>query len=360
MIDSQFSVHKSVVLCYRKALALHLFEVNRAHDVPQIMAQLSDLNEFQSSRVPSVMVTNEINLLVSLLQDDYLGLKVIHLVDVECLPLYKGIKLCTDHLLKTDIEIPFIVLCRLIARYFTVISGSVRVSLMEEKDLLRLDFTPSLPELVNHQHIEGIILKVHKILAKFSPIKPTKLTLSYRKSSHNVDIYKHLFGVPAELSSTTNSLYYALKSSPHSESNAASVDAFGELLGHNFFIGPLHNMLDKEFSNSSYVEHCQHILITIMGLNEPTREQVAQVLNMSVSSLQRRLREEGSSFQKILLMTRKAMAHKYLIDQKTSATDVACLLGYQSSSHFFKVFKDWYAMTPLAYQKLHRQQCRLG
>ena len=43
--------------------------------------------------------------------------------------------------------------------------------------------------------------------------------------------------------------------------------------------------------------------ITIMGLNELTREQVAQIMNMIVSSLQRRLHEEKKLFKEILLTT---------------------------------------------------------
>lgn len=51
------------------------------------------------------------------------------------------------------------------------------------------------------------------------------------------------------------------------------------------------------------------------------------------------------------------MAHQYLIEQELSATDVAFLLGYQSSSQFFKAFKRWYAMTPIVYQKHHQGHC---
>lgn len=352
MKDNQFSVHKSMVLSNRKALALYLFKINRSHDIPEIMLQALDLDKFDGDRVPLEVVTKEINLAAHTLQEDYLGLKVMDLVDIKSLPLYQGIKLCINPLLNTDIQIPFIVLCRLVARYFKVITESIQVCLIEETNLLRLDFKPSMPEQFSHHQIDGVMLAVHKILASFSPVKPTKLTLSYRRSSHGIELYKKLLGVSAELFGATNSLYYTLKT--NSPSNAILVTQSGKILENTFFIGPLHNMLDKEFPNLSYTDHCQHILTTIMGLNEPTREQVAQVLNMSVSSLQRRLREEDMSFQQILLATRKTMADKYLLEQHLSVTDVAFLLGYQSSSQFFKAFKQWYAMTPMAYQKRHR------
>lgn len=350
MKDAKFSVHKSVVLSNRKGLALYLFKLNRAHDVPKIMSQLVDLDNFKGDRIPLDVVTRDINLSAEILQEDYLGLKIISLIDLELIPLYKGIKQCLEPLLKADVQIPFVVLCRLVSRYFKVITESIQVELVEEKNLLRLGFQPSMPEQVSNHQIDGAILGVHKILAAFSSQKPIKLTLLNRKSSHGIEIYKQLLGVSAELEATTNSLYYDSNSNEALQLKILSGAEPNLMLGNDFFIGPLHNMLDKEFPNSSYGERCQHILLTIMGLNEPTREQVAQVLNMSVSSLQRRLREEETSFQQVLQATRKGMAEKYLVEQKLTATDVAFLLGYQSSSQFFKAFKSWFDMTPMEYQ----------
>ena len=65
---------------------------------------------------------------------------------------------------------------------------------------------------------------------------------------------------------------------------------------------------------------------------EPTRETVSKTLNMSVSTLQRQLRSEQRTFHGILLQVRKDLADNFLIDQHVSSTEVAFLLGYQSSS----------------------------
>lgn len=353
MTDYQFSVHKSMVLSNRKALTLYLIKINRASDIPMVLSQTTNLDQFEGNRVPLDVVTNEIMLGAYLLQEDYLGLKVIDHIDVKSLPLYKGIKRCIDPLIEANIEVPFIVLCRLVVRYFKVITESVQLTLIEVKSSLHLNFYPSMPEQVSYHQLDGVILAVHKILSTFSSVRPKKLTLSYRRSSHGVELYKKLLGVSAELSSSTSSLYYDINNNV--SSNFITENEFKKTLENTFFIGPLQNMLDKEFPGLSYTQRCRHILITLMGLNEATREQVAQVLNMSVSSLQRRLREEGTSFHQVLLNTRKSMANKYLVEHNLSATDVAFLLGYQSTSQFFKAFKQWYLMTPMAYQKLHRE-----
>lgn len=343
-----------MVLSNRKALALYLFKINRSHDIPEIMVQAVDLDQFDGDRVPLKVVTKEIHLAAHTLQDDYLGLNVIDLVDIKSLPLFNGIQLCINPLLKANIEIPFIVLCRLTSRYFKVMTESIQVHLIEEKNGLRLDFLPSLPELVNFHQTDGVVLAVHKILSAFSAIRPTKLTISHRHSTYGLERYKELLGVSADITGTANSLYYHLKHNYNLSMSPALDTQLTPEIESTFFIGPLHYMLDKEFPHSTYAERCRHILITLIGISEATRETVAQVLNMSVSSLQRRLREENTSFSNVLLMTKKTMAIRYLVEQNLSATDVAFLLGYHSHSQFFQAFKRWYKMTPMTYQKQHR------
>jgi len=346
MLEKKFSVHKSVVLSNRKALALYLFNQGRAQDVPSIMSQLVDLDGFDGDRIPLEVVTDDINLAAAILQEEFLGLNIINLIDIELLPLYKGIKQCIEAFLNSESKIPNIVLFRLVARYFKVITESVQVRFIEDNNSVRLEFSPSISGEGSIHQLDGAMLGVHKILQIFGAIKPNKLTISYRQSERGAEIYKQFFGIPVQITESLNSLSYELSA------NQRMALEFGEKSpsSPDFIIAPLQNILDREFPESSYSERCQHILMTIIGLTEPTREQVAQVLNMSVSSLQRRLREEGDSFQKILLKTRKQLAREYLIEKEMSASSVAFLLGYQSTSQFFKAFKTWFGMTPMAYQ----------
>jgi AraC-like DNA-binding protein len=225
-----------------------------------------------------------------------------------------------------------------------------------------------MPEHVSLHQIDGAMLGIFKILQAFSNIKPIELNLANRNSNHGLEIYKKYYSLPVSLGQETNTLVYPwlsdqlanelaheLEDQQEQVKGQESEQNLNTTLG-SFVIGPLQNMLDKEFPNSSYCDRCRHILHTLMGISEPTREQVAQVLNMSVSSLQRRLREEGSSFQQVLLATRKSLAHDYLIVEKKTATEAAFLLGYQSSSQFFKAFKNWYGLTPMEYQTKHSAQ----
>jgi len=348
--DNQFSVHKSTVISNRKALALYLIKQNRAADVPIIMSQLIDLDAMGQEkdwgdRVPLDIVTKDIDLAAQLLKDDYLGLKIIELIDLPYLPLYRGITQCLDPFLRANSSIPFNVLLRIVVRYFKVVTEVVQVRLEPSTESTRIVFEPSVPEAISIHQMDGAMLGVHRILQAYNPLLPKKLGLSLRSPSliqgrDERDIYQHYFSVASEASEQSY-LEYSLAQESLFEQN-------------QFCISPLQNILDKEFPNSSYSERCQHILTTTMSILEPTREQVSMVLNMSVSTLQRRLRQEGSSFHSILLSTRKVLAHEYLIEQSLPARDVAFLLGYQSESQFFKAFKNWFAITPMAYQQQYQ------
>lgn len=349
MVENQFSVHKSTVVSNRKALALYLIKQNRAAEVPGIMSRLIDLDEAVlrsglGDRLPLDIVTKDINLAAEILQDDFLGLKIIELVDLPYLPLYRGIQQCLSAFVYEKAHIPIEVLLRIVVRYFKVITEVVQVRLELSKNTMRIVFQASAPEYISIHQMDGAMLGVYRILQSYNSLLPISLGTSLRDNSSmkamGADVYKHFFSVECQ-SSDENYIEYPCSQNTLLEQS-------------QFCISPLHNILDKEFPNSSYSERCQHILTTTMSIFEPTREQVSLVLNMSVSTLQRRLRQEDNSFHSILLSTRKSLAHDYLIVQELQASNVAFLLGYQSQSQFFKAFKSWFEMTPIAYQNLHR------
>jgi AraC-like DNA-binding protein len=74
-------------------------------------------------------------------------------------------------------------------------------------------------------------------------------------------------------------------------------------------------------------------------------EWVAERLHMSPRSLQRRLREAGTSFQVLLDALRRDLAMRYLAEG-LSLSEVAFLVGFTEPSNFHRAFKRWTGMTP--------------
>jgi AraC-like DNA-binding protein len=68
---------------------------------------------------------------------------------------------------------------------------------------------------------------------------------------------------------------------------------------------------------------------------------VAAELAMSERcSLQRRLTDEGVSFQ-TLVQTRHQIALDHLADNSLTLIDIAYLLGYEDQNSFFSAFRQW-------------------
>ncbi len=85
--------------------------------------------------------------------------------------------------------------------------------------------------------------------------------------------------------------------------------------------------------------------------NLPSADEVAHSLHMSVSTLRRRLLEEGTSYQKIKDEARRAAAINYMNSPQLSINDVAILMGFDEPSAFFRSFKKWTGMTPGDYRR---------
>ena len=89
---------------------------------------------------------------------------------------------------------------------------------------------------------------------------------------------------------------------------------------------------------------------------DPKLARVAKKMAMGPRTIQRRLKEYGFDFKKLVEDTRQRFAQNYLKDRENTLTEVAFLLGYSELSAFNRAFKRWTGATPLDYQrKLLRQ-----
>lgn len=83
----------------------------------------------------------------------------------------------------------------------------------------------------------------------------------------------------------------------------------------------------------------------------PTIEQVAANLNISVRTLQRKLKEEGYSYKEVLDELRRQFAMDYLQKENLSIKEVAYLLDYADASAFTRSFRRWTGKSPNEYRQ---------
>jgi AraC-like DNA-binding protein len=91
-------------------------------------------------------------------------------------------------------------------------------------------------------------------------------------------------------------------------------------------------------------------LIELLPAGHVGEEPIAQSLNMSLRSLQRKLLEEGTSYARLLEETRRDMAKNYIENSILSINEIAYLLGFSEPANFTRAFRRWYDVTPSSYR----------
>ena len=89
----------------------------------------------------------------------------------------------------------------------------------------------------------------------------------------------------------------------------------------------------------------------LMAAGEANADAACRALKLSRRTLQRRLKAEKTSFQKVLQEVRAVLAVNYLSDERLKSLEVAMLLGYSNISTFTTAFKSWYDMPPAEYRQ---------
>ncbi len=112
----------------------------------------------------------------------------------------------------------------------------------------------------------------------------------------------------------------------------------------------------SRFSDSKVMHRARQILCRLLPQGEPRREVVAQALCLSERTLQRRLQEEGSSFQQLLDDTRRDLAVQHLAQPDLAPLEIAYLLGFADPSNFYRAFKRWFGVTPGEYRLAARSR----
>lgn len=83
----------------------------------------------------------------------------------------------------------------------------------------------------------------------------------------------------------------------------------------------------------------------------PERDELALVMRMSNSTLQRRLQAEGTHYQRLKDDLRRDMAIDLLLRGDLTVTEVATETGFQETSAFHRAFKKWTGVNPGAYRR---------
>jgi AraC-like DNA-binding protein len=108
----------------------------------------------------------------------------------------------------------------------------------------------------------------------------------------------------------------------------------------------LRRRLTELDENASTSERVRALLLQSLPSGQTSMDAIAGGLAMSKRTLQRRLLEEGLTFQSLVNQRREELARHYLSRTMLSNGEISFLLGFEDPNSFFRAFHDWTGYTP--------------
>ena len=223
-----------------------------------------------------------------------------------------------------------------LVRYVQMISESTKIHLEENAAGLSVVNLDTM-EVPAYMDFSMIILSEACRLNFGSGFKPVAIHFIHAEPSCAGD-YVRFFEAPVTFSAKDNRFTISVS------------DADKRLPTGNKHLASLHDQyvlryLDK-MNNLNLAQQVKAAFLDLMPAGHMSVERVAGRLNMTARSLQRKLRDEGTTFSKLVDEARRELAEDYIHDPSFSLMEAAFILGFSDYSSFSRAYKRWTGMSP--------------
>ena len=231
-----------------------------------------------------------------------------------------------------------------IARYSRIANTSLKIEITEAGNEIRIaprvavrgiDTAPEAMDAC----LAFIVSLCRQITSRhFAPVRVT----FRREADPHIDQYIEFFACPVHFAQPENALYFDAASAreqvPAGNAELArEVDRIAER-----YLATL--------QPSRVQDKVREILLTLLPSGEADQRTIARNLNRSVSTLQRQLKAEGSSYRKLLDETRQTMALRLVKEKQHSLGQIAYLLGFSDQANFSRAFRRWTGGPPTEFR----------
>ena len=112
--------------------------------------------------------------------------------------------------------------------------------------------------------------------------------------------------------------------------------------------------LSEQLAQKTFTEQAKGILKQLLAGQRPGIQDLARELHLSTRTLQRRLTEQGITFQRLLDEARRELARHYLLHSSRELNETAYLLGFEDANSFFRAFHNWEGTSPGQWRLLQK------
>jgi AraC-like DNA-binding protein len=206
--------------------------------------------------------------------------------------------------------------------------GSIRTS-------YRLRVQPTRPRLVGDGQVAGLLTMCRVNFGE--SLQPLEVTLKRQRPADPAP-WHEFFGLNILFGHADNSIAFSDEDADRKLTSAnADMARLHEDVIHRYLL-----KLDRD----NILNRTRLQIMEQLPSGKVTESGTARALNISRSTLKRRLRENEQTFRSLLNQVRADLAERYLKNQDYSVTEIAFLLGYNDASAFSRAFKSWFGHSP--------------
>jgi AraC-like DNA-binding protein len=197
-----------------------------------------------------------------------------------------------------------------------------------------------------HALVEYCFAWMQTIARHGTGTKMSPLRMEFVQPRPHVNALERYFGCPVTTGAVHNAIVFRA-----SDAECPFVTRNAELL--DMLAPQFEQEMKQHDGQHSFEEMVRDAIRQRLTGNRPSIDDVARDLHISSRTLQRRLQEEGSSYQRVLDEARHQMARYYLGNSVLELNEAAYLLGYEDSNSFVRAFRSWEGVPPGQWRETH-------
>ncbi len=163
-----------------------------------------------------------------------------------------------------------------------------------------------------------------------------------RDKPDNIDPYRRFFAAPLQFGAEQTALIF---SAAWLSEKVRLADA-----GLRTYFEQ-HVRMMRDFCDDDFIVQAQKQLVRLLGTPGCSLQGIASCSGLHPRTLNRRLREAGSSFRELHKNARHQLACQLLRDTVSSIPTIAAALGYSGSNAFVRAFAQWESVPPATCRK---------
>ena len=224
-----------------------------------------------------------------------------------------------------------------LGRYHRIVSQDLALAVTTDRDSLRISYAP-LAAGVDIRPLQdtcwSVILRMCRgAYGADLPLQEVQLTHGWEDCA-----YEQVFGCPVHYAADRSSLSLSLEvvrqrlPTVNRELAAASDRILREF--------------DLCLADTSMTGRVRRAVLDALPSGKPSAKEVAYGLALAPRTLQRKLQEEGTTFQEVADAVRKDLAQQYVRSGEYSLQEMTYLTGFANPPAFSRAYKIWTGRTP--------------